>query len=102
MVVGFCGVEGNCGMGLFSEVEELAARAQFMRESLGKSQSITDSMITILGSFDHRLSTLETAMRPTQVRKEKKSPPFPPTTLPHSFILRFLLGFFLGVQCRED
>jgi exocyst complex protein 7 len=73
MVVGFCGVGGNCGMGLFSEVEELAARAQFMRESLGKSQSITDSMITILGSFDHRLSTLETAMRPTQVRKEKKS-----------------------------
>ncbi len=72
MVVGFCGVGGNCGMGLFSEVEELAARAQFMRESLGKSQSITDSMITILGSFDHRLSTLETAMRPTQVRKEKK------------------------------
>jgi exocyst complex protein 7 len=68
MVVGFCGVGGNCGMGLFSEVEELAARAQFMRESLGKSQSITDSMITILGSFDHRLSTLETAMRPTQVR----------------------------------
>ncbi|CAK9211740.1 unnamed protein product [Sphagnum troendelagicum] len=55
-------------MGLFSEVEELAARAQFMRESLGKSQSITDSMITILGSFDHRLSTLETVMRPTQVR----------------------------------
>jgi hypothetical protein len=107
MVVGFCEVGGNCGMGLFSEVEELAARAQFMRGSLGKSQSITDSMITILGSFDHRLSTLETAMRPTQVRKEKKrkekkSPPFPPTTLPHSFILRFLLGFFLGVQCRED
>jgi hypothetical protein len=89
-------------MGLFSEVEELAARAQFMRESLGKSQSITDSMITILGSFDHRLSTLETAMRPTQVRKEKKSPPFPPTALPHSFVLRFLLGFFWGVQCRED
>jgi len=45
----------------------LAARAQFMRESMGKSQSITDSMISILGSFDHRLSALETSMRPTQV-----------------------------------
>lgn len=54
-------------MGAASEVEMLVARAQFMRESLGKSQSVTDSMITILGSFDHRLSTLETAMRPTQV-----------------------------------
>jgi hypothetical protein len=35
---------------------------------LGKSQAITDSMIAILGSFDNRLSTLETAIRPTQVR----------------------------------
>ncbi|KAH8941439.1 hypothetical protein BDL97_14G039300 [Sphagnum fallax] len=55
-------------MGMSSEVEALAARAQFMRESMGKSQSITDSMISILGSFDHRLSALETSMRPTQVR----------------------------------
>jgi hypothetical protein len=54
-------------MGMSSEVEALAARAQFMRESMGKSQSITDSMISILGSFDHRLSALETSMRPTQV-----------------------------------
>jgi hypothetical protein len=34
---------------------------------LGKSQQMTETMITILGSFDNRLSTLETAMRPTQV-----------------------------------
>ena len=54
-------------MGAASEVEMLQARAQFMRESLGKSQSVTESMISILGSFDHRLSTLESAMRPTQV-----------------------------------
>lgn len=39
-----------------------------MRESLQKSQTVTSSMVSILGSFDHRLSALETAMRPTQVR----------------------------------
>ncbi|GAU16954.1 hypothetical protein TSUD_37120 [Trifolium subterraneum] len=39
-----------------------------MRESLQKSQTITDNVVTILGSFDHRLSALETAMRPTQIR----------------------------------
>ncbi|KMT06653.1 hypothetical protein BVRB_7g158180 [Beta vulgaris subsp. vulgaris] len=39
-----------------------------MKESLSKSQTITDSMVSILGSFDHRLSSLETAMRPTQIR----------------------------------
>ncbi|KAE8037986.1 hypothetical protein FH972_010534 [Carpinus fangiana] len=39
-----------------------------MRESLQKSQTITDSVVSILGSFDHRLSVLETAMRPTQIR----------------------------------
>ncbi|XP_058088642.1 exocyst complex component EXO70A1-like [Magnolia sinica] len=49
-------------------VQTLAERAAFMRESLQKSQTITDSMVTILGSFDHRLSALEAVMRPTQVR----------------------------------
>ncbi|XP_021756169.1 exocyst complex component EXO70A1-like [Chenopodium quinoa] len=39
-----------------------------MKESLSKSQTITDNMVSILGSFDHRLSSLETAMRPTQIR----------------------------------
>ncbi|KAK2973113.1 hypothetical protein RJ640_027085 [Escallonia rubra] len=47
-------------------METLGERAKSMRESLHKSQAITDSMVTILGSFDHRLSALETAMRPTQ------------------------------------
>ncbi|XP_027111283.1 exocyst complex component EXO70A1-like [Coffea eugenioides] len=46
----------------------LSERAATMRESLLKSQSITDNMVSILGSFDHRLSALETAMRPTQIR----------------------------------
>ncbi|KAL3838158.1 hypothetical protein ACJIZ3_022749 [Penstemon smallii] len=49
-------------------VDTLSERAANMRESLVKSQSITDNMVSILGSFDHRLSTLETAMRPTQIR----------------------------------
>ncbi|KAI4364170.1 hypothetical protein MLD38_020298 [Melastoma candidum] len=49
-------------------MENLRERATFMRESLNRSQTITDSMVSILGSFDHRLSALETAMRPTQLR----------------------------------
>ncbi|KAK6929041.1 Exocyst complex subunit Exo70, C-terminal [Dillenia turbinata] len=49
-------------------VETLRSRALMMRESVEKSQSITDNMASILGSFDQRLSVLETAMRPTQIR----------------------------------
>lgn len=49
------------------DLEALVERSRFMRESLSKSQTNTDSLITILGSFDHRLSDLEAAMRPTQV-----------------------------------
>ncbi|XP_068662339.1 exocyst complex component EXO70A1-like isoform X2 [Aristolochia californica] len=55
-------------MGVSLPMETLAERAAFMRESLQKSQTITDNMVAILGSFDHRLSALETAMRPTQAR----------------------------------
>lgn len=49
-------------------VDALSERATQMREALVKNQSITDNMVSILGSFDHRLSALETAMRPTQIR----------------------------------
>ncbi|TMW91902.1 hypothetical protein EJD97_013750 [Solanum chilense] len=49
-------------------MENLKERSEFMNESMQKSQTITDNMISILGSFDHRLSALETAMRPTQIR----------------------------------
>ncbi|KAL3623453.1 hypothetical protein CASFOL_032269 [Castilleja foliolosa] len=49
-------------------METLNERAALMRESMKKTQSITDNMVTILGSFDHRLSALETAMRPTQLK----------------------------------
>ena len=49
--------------------DNLSDKAVTMRESLQKSQSIADKMVSILGSFDHRLSALETAMRPTQVNR---------------------------------
>ncbi|KAE8125191.1 hypothetical protein FH972_020024 [Carpinus fangiana] len=55
-------------MGVPQAMQALGERAVFMRESLQKSQTITDNMVAILGSFDHRLSALETAMRPTQIR----------------------------------
>lgn len=56
-------------------MDSLSERAAMMRESLQKSQTITDKVVSILGSFDHRLSALETAMRPTQV-----PPLLPPLT----------------------
>ncbi|XP_014514236.1 exocyst complex component EXO70A1 [Vigna radiata var. radiata] len=46
----------------------LGEKASAMRASLERSQTITDDVVSILGSFDHRLSALETAMRPTQIR----------------------------------
>ncbi|KAL3698862.1 hypothetical protein R1sor_012938 [Riccia sorocarpa] len=55
-------------MGASVDIEDLVARSQFMREAMGTSKTISTSMIKILSSFDHRLSTLEAAMRPTQVR----------------------------------
>lgn len=48
-------------------MEVLAKKAMLLRESLQKSQSNTENMVGILGSFDYRLSALDTAMRPTQV-----------------------------------
>lgn len=68
------------------EVDLLSERAAKMRDSLHKSQSITDSMVSILGSFDHRLSALETAMRPTQVRFSSL------------FMFNFAFSFDLGLQ----
>ncbi|GJP56162.1 hypothetical protein CLOM_g15212 [Closterium sp. NIES-68] len=47
---------------------DLASHAQALREALGQSQSNNDRLAGILGSFDQRLSALETAMRPTQER----------------------------------
>ncbi|THU67735.1 hypothetical protein C4D60_Mb05t27840 [Musa balbisiana] len=48
--------------------DALTERAAFLRDSLHKSRNHTDRMVSTLGSFDHRLSALEAAMRPTQVR----------------------------------
>ena len=39
-------------------MEVLSQKAAFLRESLQKSQTNTDEMVSILGSFDHRLSAL--------------------------------------------
>ncbi|OMO62735.1 Exocyst complex protein Exo70 [Corchorus capsularis] len=49
-------------------MDSLSDRAAMMREALQNSQTITDNVVSILGSFDSRLSSLETAMRPTQIR----------------------------------
>ncbi|KAJ0027677.1 hypothetical protein Pint_36153 [Pistacia integerrima] len=55
-------------MGVPKAMDALRQRAATVKESLHKSQTITDNMVNILGSFDYRLSALETAMRPTQIR----------------------------------
>ncbi|RWW04007.1 hypothetical protein GW17_00032792 [Ensete ventricosum] len=47
--------------------DALTERVAFLRDSLQKSRTHTDRMVSMLGSFDHRLSALEAAMRPTQV-----------------------------------
>ena len=67
-------------------MDALSRRATMLRDSLRRSQGNTDGMVAILGSFDHRLSALEAAMRPTQAR-----PPRPPshTPLPPTAQLRF-------------
>ncbi|XP_047327680.1 exocyst complex component EXO70A1-like [Impatiens glandulifera] len=52
-------------------VEALNERAAKMNEALQKSQSITDTMVSVLGSFDHRLSALQTGLRPTQIRTDE-------------------------------
>ncbi|RWV97700.1 hypothetical protein GW17_00039495 [Ensete ventricosum] len=55
-------------MGAPQAIEMLTQRASVLRESLQRSRSNTERMVAMLGSFDHRLSALEFAMRPTQVR----------------------------------
>ncbi|KAH1076009.1 hypothetical protein AAZV13_19G016600 [Glycine max] len=60
-------------MGVSQAMDALRKRAVFVKESLHKSQTITDNMVSILGSFDHPLSALETAMRPTQVNKQGRN-----------------------------
>lgn len=67
-------------------METLAQRAALLRESLQKSQSVTDAVVSILGSFDSRLSALDAAMRPIQVHLlSALLAPRPPPSL---------LGFF--------
>lgn len=47
--------------------ETMSDRASFLRGSLIESQTNTQGVVTILGSFDDRLSHLDAVMRPTQV-----------------------------------
>lgn len=63
------------GVSVVVGMDSLSDRAATMREALQKSQTITDNVVSILGSFDSRLSALETAMRPTQVAFPAFSPP---------------------------
>ena len=80
-------------------MEALTRRAAMLRDSLQKSQGNTDGMVAILGSFDHRLSALEAAMRPTQVRR---LPPPPPCSS-HSRSIRATISyrpFLTGGECR--
>ncbi|CAI5459405.1 unnamed protein product, partial [Closterium sp. Yama58-4] len=51
-----------------AEVRRLNAQAGQLREVLGKSKAVSEEMITILNTFDARLTNLETAMRPIQAR----------------------------------
>ncbi|KAJ4804647.1 Exocyst subunit exo70 family protein A1 [Rhynchospora pubera] len=51
-----------------SAMEALRQRTEFLRESLEKSKILTETMVAKLGSFDSRLSTLDSAMRPIQAR----------------------------------
>ncbi|KAL6641854.1 hypothetical protein ACP70R_020035 [Stipagrostis hirtigluma subsp. patula] len=47
--------------------EELARRVSALREALERSQLNTDRMVSALGAVDHRLSSIESTLRPTQV-----------------------------------
>ncbi|GAB2264244.1 hypothetical protein Droror1_Dr00026378 [Drosera rotundifolia] len=53
-------------------VENLANAANSLRESLHKSQTIADSMVSVLGSVDHRLSSLQLNMLPLQMQMRSK------------------------------
>lgn len=75
-------------------MESLAQRAALLRESLGKSQAATDAVVSILGSFDSRLSALDAAMRPIQV------PPSSPLNPHFHSLARVLLTNSVERACR--
>jgi hypothetical protein len=52
----------------YGKMETLTQRAALLRESIDKSKQVTDVVVSILGSFDNRLSALDSAMRPIQIR----------------------------------
>jgi exocyst complex component 7 len=71
-------------------METLAQRAALLRESLDRSKQVTDAVVSILGSFDSRLSALDSAMRPIQVPAPLSLPP-----------LSYLLGVTIIVYARD-
>jgi hypothetical protein len=46
----------------------LREKANLLRRSLEKSQATTEKMIEVLTTFDRRLSTIDAALRPFQVK----------------------------------
>ncbi|KAK7367244.1 hypothetical protein VNO80_09253 [Phaseolus coccineus] len=46
----------------------ISEKASAMRTSMERSQTITDDVVSIVGSFDHRLSALETAMQALSIQ----------------------------------
>lgn len=91
------GIPRNTGGG----VDVLSERAKMMRDAVEKSQSITDNVVNILGSFDHRLSALDTAMRPTQVINFPFSWSNFGQYLLILFAIIFLISFSQSVYCLQ-
>ena len=56
------------GPGLPEGMEALSRQVSALREALEQSEENTQGMVAALGSFDSRLSALDSAMRPIQVR----------------------------------
>ncbi|MCD7456382.1 hypothetical protein HAX54_031614 [Datura stramonium] len=95
------------GGGVEGGVDMLSERVRMMRDSLQKSRSITENVVNILGSFDHHLSALETAMRPTQRLAKKDNSSKQTKSLQMKSILLFIfLAIFLPLSvlatCTTD
>ena len=68
-------------MGIEVGVDALGEKAVMMRESVQKSQTISDIIISILGSFNHHLFSFKATMHPTQVGLPHSLPQFLPINL---------------------
>ncbi|KVH90636.1 hypothetical protein Ccrd_007396 [Cynara cardunculus var. scolymus] len=82
-------------------METLRDRATTMKNCLARSQVITDSITAILGSFDIRLSALETAMRPTQIKTHSMRRAHENIDKTLKFADTVLIQFDLAKQCES-